>query len=116
MSKKRKRHGKSILQRGEYAERCYLCMYLNDNYAVRRDMETHHVMFGAGRRDKSEADGLTVRLCREHHQAVHSDGHLRRILCAIAQRAWEREHQEQYGSAVRQRWMERYGRNYQEEW
>ncbi|MDO4803360.1 MAG: hypothetical protein Q4A32_00900 [Lachnospiraceae bacterium] len=116
MSKKRKKHGKSILHKEEYADRCYLCMTLNDNYAVKSGMETHHVMFGQGRRDKSEADGLTVRLCREHHRAVHRDNGLRRILCAIAQRAWEDAHRVQYGSAVRQRWTERYGRNYQEEW
>lgn len=113
--KRRKKHAESILQRGEYADRCYLCMYLDDDYAVKGGMETHHVLFGAGRRDKSEADGLTVRLCREHHHAVHQDGRLRRLLCAIAQRVWERAHEGQYGDAVRQRWMERYGRNYQED-
>lgn len=111
--KKRKKHSESIMHGGGYADRCYLCMYLEDDYTVKTGMETHHVMFGSGRREKSEADGLTVRLCKMHHRQVHRDGRMRRMLCAVAQRVWERVHKEQYGDAVRQRWMERYGRNYQ---
>ena len=41
-------------------------MLRDDNYSEHAYLETHHVMFGQGRRDKAEADGLTVRLCTDH--------------------------------------------------
>lgn len=105
--KKRRKHGKSIIQREEDWQRCYLCMLREDDYSEKPYLETHHVVFGQGRRNKSEADGLTVRLCRRHHEEVHRSGSSRQRLSAIAQEAYERKH-------TREEWMERYKRNYLE--
>ena len=105
--KRKKKHAKSIIQRPEDKNRCYLCMLRDDNYSEHAYLETHHVMFGQGRRDKAEADGLTVRLCTDHHHEVHHNADSRQRLCAIAQRAYERTH-------TREDWMERYKRNYLE--
>lgn len=113
VKKKRKKHSSSILQHGEDQKRCYLCMTLRNDFAFKSGLETHHIFFGSGQRDKSEADGLTVRLCMYHHkaiggpEAVHRNNEVRRMLCRIGQEAYEKE----YGHAA---FMERYGRNYLE--
>ena len=106
--KKVQHHAESILQHPEDRERCYMCMLRNDDYSEPEYLERHHVMFGAGRRKKAEADGLTVMLCRSHHYEVHHDNTSRRGLCVIAQREYEKTH-------TRAEWMDRYGRNYLEE-
>jgi len=79
-----------------------------DDYSEKQYLETHHVIFGQGRREKSEADGLTVRLCREHHVEVHRDAGARQRLSEIAQKAYERTHS-------REQWMNRYKKNYRED-
>ena len=107
--KKRKKHGKSIIQ--EDWSRCYLCS-LEGNHRNAITLHTHHVIFGAGRREKSEEDGLTVRLCAKHHEQVHKCGDLRRVLSYTAQKAWENENRQRYGDETRQKWIERYGRSY----
>lgn len=112
--KRRKKHSASIIQHGEDLNRCYLCMTLRNDYAFKSGLETHHIFFGSGQRDKSEADGLTVRLCRYHHkanggpEAVHRNNDVRRLLCRTGQQAYE----EEYGHEA---YMERYGRNYLQE-
>ncbi len=111
--KRRKRHSKSIIQAAG-GRRCYLCEQSGD-MTNKGYLEKHHVLFGMGRRDKSEADGLVVMLCMDHHREVHQDDGLRRRLCAVAQRAWEKEHRPDYGKAVRAKWIERYCRSYLDE-
>ena len=112
--KRRKKHSASIIQPEEDWGKCYLCMLLDHDYTVKRELEKHHVFFGAGQRDKSEADGLTVHLCRNHHKAnggpdaVHRNNDVRRRLCAIGQKAYEQK----YGHEA---YMERYGRSYLQE-
>ena len=106
--KRRKTHSESIMHDREHRRQCYLCMLKYDDFSVRRGLERHHVMFGQGRRDKSEADGLTVYLCHDHHYEVHHVADTRRMLCALAQEAYEKTH-------TRQEWMERYKRNYRED-
>ena len=103
--RKRKNHHQSIIQRAEDRQRCYICMIRDDDYSEKGYLETHHVIFGQGRRDKSEADGLTVRLCKEHHEEVHRNADSRQRLSAIAQKAYERTH-------TREEWMARYKRSY----
>ena len=110
--KRRKKHAESIIQKSEYRQRCYLCMVENGDFSEKADLETHHVMFGQNRREKSEADGLTVRLCRAHHYAVHHDGKTRQWMNTIAQRAWEKEKRALYGDDVRKMWRNRYSKNY----
>lgn len=106
--RKRKNHSPSIIQRAEDRQRCYVCMLRDGDFREKNYLETHHVMFGQGRRSKAEADGLTVRLCREHHYEVHHDDLCRQRLCAIAQKEYERTH-------TREEWMKRYKKNYREE-
>lgn len=71
--KRRKKHKASILQ--EKGSPCYLCMKMRPHYEWKRAVHEHHI-FGGSNRDKSEAEGLKVYLCLEHHisgkEAVHN--------------------------------------------
>lgn len=113
--KKRRKHSASIIQREEDGRRCYVCMLRDNDYREHAALDRHHVMFGAGRREKAEADGLVVMVCRYHHEEAHRSAEARRNLCRIAQEAWERMNRQRYGKEVHDKWMERYGRNYREE-
>lgn len=53
--KPRKKHSQSIIQPRDGG--CYLCEKLHGDYSVKRT-EEHHVYFGPGQRDISEAWGL----------------------------------------------------------
>ena len=110
--KRKQKHGKSIMQKADRWDRCYLCMSCDGDYRPKAYLETHHVLFGAGRRKKAEEDGLTVRLCKEHHDQVHKDDQIRQRLCSVAQAAWERKHIVEYGETVRAKWLERYIKDY----
>lgn len=87
---------KSIIPQGD-TDTCYLC----GAWAT----DTHHCLHGSYRK-QADADGLTVRLCRECHQALHDKGTNDRALQAEAQMAWERH----YGS--REEFIKRYGRSF----
>lgn len=104
--KKRKRHKKSIMRTRKGI--CYLCAALNGDYR-QQYTEEHHIMYGSGQRELSEAEGLKVYLCREHHkegwQAVHNNREIRELLCREAQREYERKH-------TRKEWMELFKKNY----
>ena len=52
--KRRRKHKPSIIQ--EKDGRCYLCMKLHADYSFKYT-EEHHVYFGRGQRDISEAQG-----------------------------------------------------------
>lgn len=101
---------KSILQSKADWNRCWLCMELRDDFTLKY-CETHHVFDGVARRKKSEAEGLTVRLCIEHHregpEAVHRNRKTMLIIQRAAQRAYEQDH-------TRQQWMELMHKNYLE--
>lgn len=56
--KRRKIHRKSIMHSKESGY-CYLCALLNGDYTYKYT-EEHHVVFGSGQRDASEAYGLKV--------------------------------------------------------
>lgn len=104
--KKRKSHKKSILKSGKGV--CYLCSILYGD-SSKQYTEEHHIMFGSGQRELSEADGLKVDLCRNHHkegtEAVHNNREMRELLCRIAQTEYEQTH-------TREEWMARYKKNY----
>jgi hypothetical protein len=104
--KKRKSHKKSILKSRKGV--CYLCSILYDNHS-KQYTEEHHIMFGSGQRELSEADGLKVDLCRNHHkegpEAVHNNKEMRELLCRIAQTEYEKTH-------TREEWKARYKKNY----
>ena len=109
--KKQQRHKKSILQKdGTY---CFLCRLLHPEQVPKHASHTHHIFFGTGQRSKSEAEGLTVRLCLDHHEygreAVHMNRNISRTLQTIAQVEWE--HQPGHSHAD---WMALMGKSYRE--
>lgn len=107
--KKRKKHKSSILQ--EKNGCCYLCMKLDHDYRHHFVLHEHHV-FGGANRSKSEAEGLKVYLCLQHHidgpAAVHNNHDNMRLVQQDAQRKYELTH-------TRKEFMELMGRNYLEE-
>lgn len=89
--KKRKKHKKSILhtQKGI----CYLCAHLNGDYR-QQYTEEHHILYGSGRREISEAEGLKVNLCPDHHrngqQAVHNSRETRNCSAGLLRKSMNR--------------------------
>lgn len=104
--KKRKHHKATILKSRKGV--CYLCARLSDDYSE-KVTEEHHILYGSGRRELAEAEGLKVYLCIPHHrtgqQAVHNCRETRELLCRIAQREYEQTH-------THEEWMELAGKNY----
>lgn len=103
--KKRKQHGKSVIN--TKAGVCFLCAMEGDHSI--KPTERHHVLYGNGLREISEAQGWVVDLCREHHRtapyAVHNCRATREKLCRIIQLKFEETH-------TRAEWMELAGKNY----
>ena len=106
--KKRKNHPKSILQNEEDGS-CYLCVLLEDCWAVYSYREEHHIFFSKHQRALSEEYGLKVRLCLRHHRngplAVHNNQKYRRLLEKKGQQAFEALH-------GHEKFMEVFGENY----
>lgn len=104
--KKRKRHKDSILHKKDGT--CYLCIKLMQDFRIHPVVHEHHI-FGGPNRQISEAVGLKVYLCPEHHlygqQAAHNNHSIMRFLHQDGQRAYERTH-------TREEFMELIGRNY----
>ncbi|MBO6208414.1 MAG: hypothetical protein J6O73_15995 [Lachnospiraceae bacterium] len=101
------KHKKSIIR--QRPGTCFICC-LEGNDRQHRYLETHHIFFGTANRRKSEAEGLTVRLCQRHHEAVHRNAKLCRRLQAYAQKVWE-----SYPEHSRAEWMKIFHRNYRED-
>lgn len=106
---KGKKHKASILQ--EKGSPCYLCMKMRPHYEWQKAVHEHHI-FGGSNRDKSEAEGLKVYLCLDHHingkEAVHNNAELMRELRQDGQKAFEQNH-------TREEFMKLFGKNYLEE-
>lgn len=104
--KKQKRHKSSILKTEKHT--CYLCVLLNNDYRYKQT-EEHHILFGSGMREVSEAEGLKVDLCLNHHrigpEAVHNNQEIREMLCRIAQEEYEKDH-------TREEWRKISKKNY----
>lgn len=104
--KKKKKHKKSILRTQK--DVCYLCARLNDDYS-KKVTEEHHILFGSGRRELAEAEGIKVDLCIPHHrtgqQAAHNCRETRELLCRIAQEEYEQTH-------THGEWMQIAGKKY----
>ena len=104
--RKKRRHGKSILQ--EKDGRCYLCTKLYGDDQIHEVLHKHHI-FGGSRRKISEAEGLYVWLCPDHHElgpeAVHREYGMMRLIQEDAQRAYEKTH-------TREEFMQLAGKNY----
>lgn len=103
--KKRKKHGKNVIN--TKAGVCFLCAMEGDHSI--KPTERHHVLYGNGLREISEAQGWVVDLCHEHHRnapyAVHNCRATREKLCRIIQLKFEETH-------TRAEWMELAGKNY----
>lgn len=88
-----------------------MCMKMRPHYEWQKAVHEHHI-FGGFNRDKSEAEGLKVYLCLEHHisgkEAVHNNAELMRELRKDGQRAFEKTH-------TREEFMRLFGKNYLEE-
>lgn len=107
--KKTKKHKASILHCKDGT--CYLCMKLKGDYRRYPVVHEHHIYDGPNRQN-SEAEGLKVYLCLDHHimgpEAVHNNHKNMRILHRDGQRAYERTHS-------RAEFMSLIGRNYLDE-
>lgn len=107
MVKKKKKHKESILHSKDGT--CYLCAKLNGDYSQKPYLEEHHIYGGNPNRKISEAEGMKVYLCAEHHrigpEAVHNNRGNMRILQRDGQKVYEEEHS-------REEFMELFGRNY----
>lgn len=105
--KKRKKHKKSILHPKDSGY-CYLCALLDGDYTYKYT-EEHHILFGSGQRELSEAYGLTVQLCMKHHKgfpyAAHDNREIRELLCKKAQETFMEEYPELD-------WMKIFKKNY----
>ena len=110
--KKRRRKRRSILQ--EKGRICYLCACLHGDCRPKQ-LEEHHVFYGPNR-EVSDREGLTVYLCRSHHQyaydgnpeAVHGNPKSRETdlyLKRIAQWEYEQAH-------TREEFVRLIGKNY----
>lgn len=90
---------KSIINNGQY---CYVCGKPKNH--------THHCIFGS-KRALADKDGLTVPLCAECHNLIHTSSDpfyegIQLDLKRIAQRKWEEK------NGTREDFIKRYGRNY----
>lgn len=68
--------------------------------------ETHHLVFGYGGRQLSDEDGLTIPVCRECHELIHSDGRIGILSKMLGQIAWEKK------NGDREKFRKRYGKSY----
>ena len=92
---------------------CYLCRAV---YKVGTPTnEVHHCLHGS-MRELADEDGLTVHLCRYHHDRLHTKGEFDKSLQILAQNAYigklMSEGMEE--GEARQRFRERYGRFFYE--
>lgn len=100
---------KSIVQLE--SDKCFLC-------GKAFGSETHHVFGKNPQRSYSDADGLTIRVCRQCHDEIHEGSNSRQLMKALhqlGQEKWEAY----YGPVItaegkdpRTAFMERYGKNY----
>lgn len=79
---------------------CYLCRRLF-NIRTPYGLEEHHIFGGNGRRAVSERYGLTVYLCKRHHNvnkenSVHFNPELAQMLHSAAQIAFESRHAQSF--------------------
>ena len=108
--KKKKKiiHTKSIMQDHE-DKRCYLCIFLNDDFSLKLT-EEHHCLHGTGLKPVAERLGLKVNLCWPHHrtskEAVHKNAVNDLILKQAAQKKYEETHSRaEWMAEVERSWL-----------
>lgn len=74
-------------------------------------VDLHHLVFGIANRKLSDEDELIIPVCREHHELLHKQSAISRIM---GQLAYERDKCEQGYSvdAARESFRIRYGKSY----
>ena len=87
----------------EYNELCIFC--------YKPKQHTHHLVFGRGKRNLADQDGLTVPVCLECHELLHKHDKISKV---IGQLAYERDKCSQgYGvDAARESFRQRYSKSY----
>lgn len=76
--------GKSIIQ----TEReCYFC--------GRHDVELHHCIHGTSNRKNADKYGLTIWVCREHHDLIHHNRAFDLATIQMAQAKFQETHTEE---------------------
>lgn len=91
---------KSIIQE---TEECFICRKYFKIEGSPDDV--HHCIHG-GMRERADADGLTVYLCRFHHSRLHDYNEFDRALQIEAQRVFIKKYS-------REEWFEHYGKFYE---
>ena len=87
----------------QYTEQCLFCR--------KPRSDEHHLVFGTANRKLSDYDDLTVPVCREHHELLHKNDKISRVM---GQLAYERNKcAEGYSiAAARESFRKKYGKNY----
>lgn len=101
---------KSIIQS---EDECFICRLI---YKVGTPAsDTHHVIYGTGLRELADADGLTVRLCRYHHDRLHKKHEFDKALQIIGQKKYIEKLMSEGMTEedARERFRERYGKYYE---
>ena len=90
----------------EYKDICAIC--------GRPKEETHHLVFGRGKRNLADEDGLTIPLCSKCHSLIHQEG-VAGALSKIVGQLWYELNLVNKGippAMARQMFRERYGISY----
>ena len=66
----------------EYLDFCCMCGKPAYN-------DTHHLIYGRSERRLADEDGLTIPVCRECHNLIHSDSRIGNLSKILGQIAWE---------------------------
>ena len=90
----------------EFNELCAICN--------KQATEVHHLIFGIANRRLSDEDGLTMPLCREHHEMIHRNKELQVMSEIAGQLAYEKDKvaEGMVPAEARVDFMVRYGRSY----
>ena len=87
----------------EYMDICLFC--------GKPKQDTHHLCYGTANRKLSDIDGLTVPVCREHHELLHKNDKISKVM---GQLAYERDRCSEgcTPEKARKMFIDRYGKNY----
>ena len=87
----------------EYTQICIFCR--------KPKQDVHHCLFGVANRKLSDADELVLPVCREHHELLHKNDKISRV---IGQLAYERDRCAEGDTMeeARMKFISRYGKNY----
>lgn len=90
----------------EFNELCAICN--------KQATDVHHLIFGTAKRRLADEDGLTIPLCREHHEMIHRNKELQMMSEIAGQLAYEKDKCAEgwLPAEARVDFMVRYGRSY----